>query len=69
MSDIDILLFDRHNQQSLFNVFGSMYIVTILLGINNNLSVLPYVSTERPVFYRERFAGMYGSWAYALAQV
>ncbi|XP_057469929.1 pleiotropic drug resistance protein 3-like isoform X1 [Actinidia eriantha] len=70
---VGILFWDQgkkmHNQQSLFNVFGSMYIVTILLGINNNLSVLPYVSTERPVFYRERFAGMYGSWAYALAQV
>ncbi|KAI8028254.1 Pleiotropic drug resistance protein 3 [Camellia lanceoleosa] len=57
------------NQQSLFNVFGSMFSATIFLGINNCSSVLPYISTERSVLFRERFAGMYGSWAYALAQV
>ncbi|KAI8531760.1 hypothetical protein RHMOL_Rhmol11G0160500 [Rhododendron molle] len=57
------------NQQSLFNVLGAMYSASIFLGINNCTSVLPYVSTERSVLYRERFAGMYGSWAYALAQV
>ncbi|XP_058191654.1 pleiotropic drug resistance protein 3-like isoform X2 [Rhododendron vialii] len=57
------------NQQSLFNVLGAMYSASIFLGINNCTSVLPYVSTERSVVYRERFAGMYGSWAYALAQV
>ncbi|THG20365.1 hypothetical protein TEA_008916 [Camellia sinensis var. sinensis] len=57
------------NQQSLFNVFGSMFSSTIFLGINNCSSILPYISTERSVLFRERFAGMYGSWAYALAQV
>ncbi|KAI7979748.1 Pleiotropic drug resistance protein 3 [Camellia lanceoleosa] len=57
------------NQQSLFNVFGSMFSTTIFLGINNCSSILPYISTERSVLFRERFAGMYGSWAYALAQV
>ncbi|KAL3538281.1 hypothetical protein ACH5RR_001647 [Cinchona calisaya] len=30
---------------------------------------LPFVSTEQAVLYRERFAGMYASWAYALSQV
>ncbi|KAI7979746.1 Pleiotropic drug resistance protein 3 [Camellia lanceoleosa] len=57
------------NQQSLFNVFGSMFSTTIFLGINNCSSILPYISAERSVLFRERFAGMYGSWAYALAQV
>ncbi|KAE8678657.1 Pleiotropic drug resistance protein 3 [Hibiscus syriacus] len=32
-------------------------------------SLQPFVATERVVMYRERFAGMYSSWAYALAQV
>ncbi|KAE9446717.1 hypothetical protein C3L33_21385, partial [Rhododendron williamsianum] len=67
--NIDIILLDRNNQQSLFNVLGAIYSATIFLGANNCMSVLPYVSTERSVLYRERFAGMYGSWAYALAQV
>ncbi|XP_059654379.1 pleiotropic drug resistance protein 3-like [Cornus florida] len=58
-----------NNQQSLFNMFGSMFTAVIFLGINNSSSVLPYVTTERSVVYRERFAGMYASWAYALAQV
>ncbi|KAG5525166.1 hypothetical protein RHGRI_031745 [Rhododendron griersonianum] len=68
-----ILFWDQgrkiNNQQSLFNILGAMFSAAIFLGINNSSSVLPYVSTERSVFYRERFAGMYGSWAYALAQV
>lgn len=38
-------------------------------GVNTSYSVLPYVNTERPVFYRERYAGMYASWVYPLAQV
>ncbi|MCL7023992.1 hypothetical protein MKW94_021890 [Papaver nudicaule] len=58
-----------HSQQSLFNIFGSMYSAVIFLGIINCVTVLPFVSTERTVLYRERFAGMYTSWAYAFAQV
>ncbi|KAM7279784.1 hypothetical protein ACFE04_006918 [Oxalis oulophora] len=57
------------NQQDLFNIFGSMYVATIFFGINNCSTVLPYVSTERLVLYRERFAGMYSSRAYSFAQV
>ncbi|XP_035830100.1 pleiotropic drug resistance protein 3-like [Helianthus annuus] len=58
-----------HNQQSLFNVFGSMFAAVLFSGINNSSSVLQYVSMERTVLYRERFSGMYVSWACALAQV
>ncbi|KAL2477702.1 ABC transporter G family member 37 [Forsythia ovata] len=58
-----------HNQQSLFTILGSMFSATLFCGINNSSSVLPYVSTERTVFYRERFAGMYASWVYPAAQV
>ncbi|MCD7449972.1 drug-responsive transcription factor pdr3 [Datura stramonium] len=57
------------DQQSVFSVFGAMFTAVIFCGINNSSSVLPYVTTERSVLYRERFAGMYASWAYALAQV
>ncbi|KAK6157910.1 hypothetical protein DH2020_012158 [Rehmannia glutinosa] len=57
------------NQQSLLTLLGAMYSSIIFCGINNSSSVLQYISTERPVFYRERFAGMYASWAYSAAQV
>ncbi|KAI3810519.1 hypothetical protein L1987_20135 [Smallanthus sonchifolius] len=60
---------DRDNQQSLFNVLGSMFTGVLFCGINNLSSAIPYVSMERTVLYRERFSGMYASWAYAFAQV
>nr|KJB18680.1 hypothetical protein B456_003G064800 [Gossypium raimondii] len=59
----------KNNQQDLFSIAGSMYAVIIFFGINNCSTVLPLVSTERTVLYRERFAGMYSSWAYSFAQV
>ncbi|PWA55702.1 AAA+ ATPase domain-containing protein [Artemisia annua] len=58
-----------HNQQSLFNVLGSMFSAVLFCGINNSSSVVPYVSMERTVLYRERFSGMYATVAYAFAQV
>ncbi|KAK3005004.1 hypothetical protein RJ639_016121, partial [Escallonia herrerae] len=59
----------ENNQQSVLNVFGSMFTAVFLSGINNCSSVVPYIVTERSVLYREKFCGMYDSWAYALAQV
>ncbi|KAK4493468.1 hypothetical protein RD792_006030, partial [Penstemon davidsonii] len=58
-----------HNQQSLLTILGSIYSSTIFCGINNASAVLQYMSRERPVFYRERFAGMYAWWTYSAAQV
>ncbi|GFP80386.1 pleiotropic drug resistance protein 3 [Phtheirospermum japonicum] len=58
-----------NTEQSLLNVLGSMYSSTLFCGINNSISVLPYVIRERNVLYRERFSGMYASWAYSAAQV
>lgn len=59
----------RNNQQSLVNVFGSMYGAVMFLGMTSGSSVQPIVAGERVVMYRERFAGMYSSYAYSLAQV
>ncbi|KAF9592637.1 hypothetical protein IFM89_016294 [Coptis chinensis] len=58
-----------NNQQDLFNIFGFMFTASIFFGIHSCSSVLPFVATERNVLYREKFAGMYSSWAYSLAQV
>ncbi|KAG9154826.1 hypothetical protein Leryth_019541 [Lithospermum erythrorhizon] len=57
------------NQQNVFTILGSMFIAVIFCGINNASSILPYVSTERTVMYRERFAGMYSPLPFAAAQV
>ncbi|XVF32975.1 hypothetical protein REPUB_Repub17cG0128800 [Reevesia pubescens] len=57
------------NDQDLFNIMGSMYTFMISSGISNCVSVLPLIATERTIVYRERFAGMYSSKAYSLAQV
>ncbi|XP_057958988.1 pleiotropic drug resistance protein 3-like [Malania oleifera] len=58
-----------NNEQDLSIILGSMYIAVIFLGISNCSMVLPYVDIERTVLYREKFAGMYSSRAYTLAQV
>ncbi|GLT73347.1 hypothetical protein SLA2020_452140 [Shorea laevis] len=47
---------------------GALYSACLFLGVNNSSSVQPIVSIERTVFYRERAAGMYSSFAYAAAQ-
>ncbi|CAH8362168.1 unnamed protein product [Eruca vesicaria subsp. sativa] len=56
-------------QQNLFTVLGAIYGLVIFLGVNNCATALQYFETERNVMYRERFAGMYYAFAYALAQV
>ncbi|VAI01864.1 unnamed protein product [Triticum turgidum subsp. durum] len=58
-----------NDQQSLFTILGCMYGITLFAGINNCQSVMPFISVERSVVYRERFAGMYSPWAYSFAQV
>ncbi|CAA7017297.1 unnamed protein product [Microthlaspi erraticum] len=60
---------DINNQQDLFSIFGSMYTLVIFSGINNCATVMNFIATERNVFYRERFARMYSSWAYSLSQI
>ena len=48
---------------------GSMYAAVTFLGMQSASSVQPVVGVERPVFYRERAAGMYSAIPYAIAQV
>ncbi|KAL0724994.1 hypothetical protein Bca4012_039593 [Brassica carinata] len=59
---------DINNQQDLLSIFGSMYTLVIFSGINNCATVMNFIATERNVFYRERFARMYSSWAYSFSQ-
>ncbi|KAG4180624.1 hypothetical protein ERO13_A10G176166v2 [Gossypium hirsutum] len=46
-----------------------MYSALFFFGINSCSSILPFISIQRTVMYREMFAGMYSSWAYSFAQV
>lgn len=50
-------------------IIGAMYASVLFVGINNCATVQPVVAIERPVFYRERAAGMYAVLPYAMAQV
>ncbi|XP_047327019.1 pleiotropic drug resistance protein 1-like [Impatiens glandulifera] len=59
----------RERQQDLFNAMGSMYCAVLFIGVSNTIAVLPIVSVERTVFYREKAAGMYSALPYAFAQV
>ncbi|XP_021858036.2 pleiotropic drug resistance protein 3 isoform X1 [Spinacia oleracea] len=58
-----------NDEQSMFTIFGSMFSAVMFLGINICSPVIPFIATEKTVIYRERFAGMYSSWAYSFAQV
>ncbi|XP_037467333.1 ABC transporter G family member 41-like [Triticum dicoccoides] len=58
-----------NDQQGLFTILGCMYGITMFTGTNICQAVMPFVSIERSVVYRERFAGMYSPWAYSFAQV
>ncbi|TVU11000.1 hypothetical protein EJB05_44558 [Eragrostis curvula] len=59
----------QEQPQDLFNAMGSMYAAVIFIGISNCNTVLPVVSVERTVFYRERAAGLYSAFPYAIGQV
>ncbi|XP_045087511.1 ABC transporter G family member 41-like [Aegilops tauschii subsp. strangulata] len=58
-----------NDQQGLSTILGCMYGITLFTGTNICQAVMPFVSIERSVVYRERFAGMYSPWAYSFAQV
>ncbi|CAN0919544.1 Pleiotropic drug resistance protein 1 [Linum grandiflorum] len=57
------------NEQDLFNAIGSMFTAVFSIGIQNASTVQPVVDIERTVFYRERAAGMYAAFPYAVGHV
>lgn len=57
-----------NSQQDLYSLLGAIYSAVFFLGASTVLSILPVVSIERTVFYRENAAGMYSPLAYAFAQ-
>ncbi|XP_034695525.1 ABC transporter G family member 42-like [Vitis riparia] len=59
----------RENATDLTMVIGAMYMSVMFVGVNNCMTVQPIVAIERTVFYRERAAGMYHAFPYAIAQV
>ena len=59
----------RETKQEIFSGLGAMYTALLFLGPNSGNSVQPILASERTVFYRERAAGMYSAFPYAIAQV
>ncbi|KAF1881262.1 hypothetical protein Lal_00023298 [Lupinus albus] len=58
-----------HEQQDLLNIFGGLYVAVVFLGYMNASAVQPIVDIERTVLYREKAAGMYSAFPYAISQV
>lgn len=56
------------SQQDLYSLLGATYAAVFFLGAANLFTILPVVSIERTVFYREKAAGMYSPLSYAFAQ-
>ncbi|KAK9811201.1 hypothetical protein WJX73_009709 [Symbiochloris irregularis] len=59
---------DRSSQEGVLRVAVCVYLAAMLFGFTNAATVQPAVATERTVFYRERYAGLYASIPYAIAQ-
>ncbi|KQK15967.1 hypothetical protein BRADI_1g26040v3 [Brachypodium distachyon] len=56
------------SEQDLYSLLGAIYAAVFFLGASTSFSILPVVSIERTVFYREKAAGMYSPLSYAVAQ-
>eukprot|EP00884_Botryococcus_braunii_P004770 jgi/Botrbrau1/14294/Bobra.0369s0008.1 len=58
----------RDTRQNILRVSYASYVAVMTLGFYNAATVQPIVFVERSVFYRERYARMYASLPYAVAQ-
>ncbi|BFI27868.1 ATP-binding cassette, subfamily G (WHITE), member 2, PDR [Marchantia polymorpha subsp. ruderalis] len=59
----------RRDQLSIYSVMGSFYASILFIGVTNAQTVQPLIASERLAFYRERAAGMYSAYPYAIAQI
>ncbi|KAG6554605.1 hypothetical protein Mapa_003623 [Marchantia paleacea] len=59
----------RHDQLTIYSVMGSFYASILFIGVTNAQTVQPLIASERLAFYRERAAGMYSAYPYAIAQI
>ncbi|KAF8034418.1 hypothetical protein BT93_C0656 [Corymbia citriodora subsp. variegata] len=59
----------RSSREDIINGVGAMFTTVIFMGTQSVSLARPVIVTERLVYYRERAAGMYSSFPYALAQV
>ncbi|KAI7741346.1 hypothetical protein M8C21_029251, partial [Ambrosia artemisiifolia] len=59
----------RESSNNLTTIVGALYAGVFFVGMNNCQTAQPVVASERTVFYRERAAGMYSTFPYAMAQV
>ncbi|CAL5438581.1 unnamed protein product [Camellia sinensis] len=59
----------RYSEQDVLNGVGSMYTTIMFLATNACVSVLPVITADQVVFYRETAAEAYSAFPYAIAQV
>lgn len=58
---------ERANVNDVQNIMGILYSSVSFMGMSNMMNILPVLSEERAVFYRERASSMYSSFPYAIA--
>ncbi|CAN0910605.1 Pleiotropic drug resistance protein 2 [Linum grandiflorum] len=58
-----------NKEQDIYNLLGATYCSVAFLAAACASAVMPVVSIERTILYREKAAGMYSELAYATAQV
>ncbi|EIE26053.1 ATP-binding cassette transporter [Coccomyxa subellipsoidea C-169] len=59
---------NRTTELGVLQVAASQYLAALIIGFVNSATVQPVIAIERTVFHREKAAGMYASFPYALAQ-
>ncbi|XP_030549974.1 ABC transporter G family member 38-like isoform X1 [Rhodamnia argentea] len=59
----------RSSRQDILNGVGALFTTITFMGTQSVSLARPVIVTERTVYYRERAAGMYSAFPYAMAQV
>ncbi len=60
---------NRSTVTEVLNIMGALYSTAVFMAIANAMMVLGVINNERVVFYREKAAGTYSSWPFAMVQV
>ena len=58
---------DTHTQQGMFSAVAVMFTATTFAAVISSNSVIPLISAERDVYYKERASNMYGAFPYNAA--
>jgi len=67
--DFRLACMRRSTESGVLQLAAGQYLAALIIGFVNSATIQPVIVIERNVLHRERAAGMYASFPYALAQV